>query len=180
MITNYIISSPSRVGSTFLSHLLRSTGKTVVSTHDPKYVSDSPESTALILLTRQDLFRSIMSALISVRKQNNAPMPFEVVLHTTFEFRGQYRWHKWYLDNVTVLPTYAQVEYLFFEDFVNDPKIVFEKLNDIQKYPYTLPTEETLKYQEVIINYQECKDMFDWYEQNPQDFASVPWNSIVD
>jgi hypothetical protein len=179
MIKSYIISSPSRVGSTFLSHLLNSTGKSVVSTHNPTYVAEHPESTSLILLTRRDLFRSIMSALISKRKKDDRPMPFEVDLTDSFEFRGQYRWHKWYIENVILLSAYAKIEYLFFEDFVNNPEFVFNKLNDIQRYPYTLPVEEPLKYQEIVLNYKECKDMFDWYEQNPNDFASILWTSML-
>jgi hypothetical protein len=171
MITSYVVSSPSRVGSTFLTTLLTATGKPVVSTHNHCYKVENPASTGIIFLTRKDLFRSIMSALIWKRKHSGTSFPFTMPLND-LEFRRAYRWHKWYVQNA-VKPDCARIEYWYFEDFVNTPETVFEKLGEVQRSSYVLPKEEKLSYKELVLNHSECFAEFVWCENNLEYFKNT-------
>jgi hypothetical protein len=173
---NYTVSSPSRTGSTLLCSILKSGGVTnILHTHNCFFTVENPHSTVLIFSVRQDLFRSIMSCLIGKRtgvfnyfdKTYQAPSikPFEIDCNSSeSEFALQYQWHKWYCQSHDLTKPYSRIETLYLEDFVNNHQYVYNKLGLTQQQEIAMTVESPHKYQELVINHQQCREIFDQLE----------------
>ena len=176
MKTQYVVSSPSRTGSTLLCNILKSGGVTnILHTHNCFFLVKDPTSTVLIFSVRQDLFRSIMSCLIGKRtgifnyfdKNYQPPIikPFAIDCdRDNSEFVLQYQWHKWYCQSHDMTKSYARVETLYLEDFVHNHQYVYDKFGLTQQQEISIPVESPYKYQELVINYQQCREIFDQLE----------------
>jgi hypothetical protein len=177
MTTQYVVSSPSRTGSTLLCYILASGGVTnILHTHNCSFSVENPMSTVLIFSARRDLFRSIMSCLIGKRtsifnyvdKTYQAPKiePFAIDCNSSdSEFVLQYNWHKWHIQSHDLTKSYSRIETLYLEDFVNDYQYVYDKFGLIQKQQKIITSvESSYKYQDLIINHQQCKEIFDQLE----------------
>jgi hypothetical protein len=176
MKTQYVVSSPSRTGSILLCNILKSGGATdILHTHNCFFSVENPKSTVLIFSARRDLFRSIMSCLIGKRtgifnyfdKTYQVPSiePFAINCNSSnSEFALQYQWHKWYSQSHDLTKPYSRIETLYLEDFVNNHQYVYDKLKLTQQQEIVIPIESPYKYQELVINHQQCKEMFDQLE----------------
>jgi len=175
MKTQYVVSSPSRTGSTLLCNILRSGGVTdILHTHDCFFQVENPKSTVLIFSARRDLFRSIMSCLIGKRTnifnvydntnlKTIAPFKIDCLDHDS-EFQQQYGWHKWYIQSHNLDLPYCKVETFYIEDFVNDYEFIYKKL-DLVKHKEVVETmESTYRYKDLIVNHEQCKEIFDYLE----------------
>ena len=168
MINRYVINTPSRTGSTFLTQLLQqTTAKQVLQIHNPFFHASDPETTCMILLSRRNLFSAIMSCLVFKQialKQFNI---FKVNCERSdSEFVHQYNWHKWYNQSCDLSLPYAQIEYLYFEDFILNPDFILEKFNIPKKSSLNLPAKTPYQAIDLVANYKECKETFDWLEKN--------------
>jgi len=176
MKTQYVVSSPSRTGSTLLCNILISGGVTnTLHTHNCFFPVEDPTSTVLIFSARQDLFRSIMSCLIGKRTGifNYFDDTYQAPSIDSFaidcdcddsEFILQYYWHKWYNQSHDLTKSYSRIETLYLEDFVNDYQYVYDKFGLTQQQEITVPVESSYKYQELVTNHQQCKSVFDQLE----------------
>jgi hypothetical protein len=176
MKTQYVVSSPSRTGSTLLCNILKSGGATnILHTHNCFFPVKTPESTVLIFSARRDLFRSIMSCLIGKRTgvfnyfDNNyqAPSiePFTIDCNQSdSEFALQYQWHKWYNQSHDLTKPYSRIETLYLEDFVNNHQHVYDKFELSQQQEVAIPIESSYKYQELVTNHWQCREIFDQLE----------------
>jgi hypothetical protein len=174
----YVISSPSRTGSTLLHQILLSTELSrpdIVHTHNCLLHVDDPENTVLLFSLRRDLFRSIMSCLIAKRTKfynyfENVELPkvesFEIDCSDPWsEFQKQYMWHKWYVSSHDMNKPYRQVETFYVEDFVNNYDLVYNKLG-LTKKSNVIPTlENSYRYQDLVSNHEQCKQVFDQLEK---------------
>jgi hypothetical protein len=172
----YVVSSPSRTGSTLLCTILQSAGITnILHTHNCFFTVQEPKSTVLLFSYRRDLFRSIMSCLIGKRTQtyqlyaSSIPTPtiesFNIdCIDLDSEFQKQYRWHKWYIQSHDLSKPYHRVETIYLEDFVSDYNYVFDKLGLTKQQEITPTIETPYKYTEVISNHTECREVFDQLE----------------
>jgi hypothetical protein len=80
------------------------------------------------------------------------------------EFVLQYNWHKWYIQSHDMTKSYARVETLYLEDFVHNHQYVYDKFGLIKQREIRLPIESSYKYQELITNHQQCREIFDQFE----------------
>ena len=171
----YVVSSPSRTGSTLLCNILKSAGQTeVMQTHNCFFSVDEPESTVVLFSLRRDLFRSIMSCLIGKRTKIynlyddiSVPTIEPFVLDCTdyeSEFQRQYRWHKWYVQSHDISKPYRQIETFYLEDFVNNYELVYKKLMLTKQQEVMVPKESKYLYQDLVLNHQQCKEIFDKLE----------------
>jgi hypothetical protein len=175
---NYVVSSPSRTGSTLLCNILaagKATSSKIHHTHNCFFTAENLESTILIFSLRRDLFRSIMSCLIGKRTEifnyfdkNYQPpgvKPFVIDCNgDDSEFALQYQWHKWYCQSHDLTKPYSRIETLYLEDFVNNHQHVYNKLGLTQQREISIPIESPYKYQELVINHQQCREIFDQLE----------------
>ena len=168
MINKYIINSPSRTGSTFLKQLLqKNTEVQTLHLHNPFFQDLSPGTTCMILLSRKNLFLAIMSCLVIKRISSNQFDTFMVDCEkSASEFVRQYNWHKWYNDSCDVSLPYAQIEYLYFEDFITNPDFILEKFKITKKSISGLPAKTPYQAIDLVVNYKECQETFNWLEKN--------------
>jgi len=172
-----VISSPSRVGSTLLQQIIASAGFTpprasLISTHNPFYLPTGSCS-ALILVSRKNLFNAVMSTIVAQRTKeftyytNKSTVPFEVDCSPAKEFSNQWNWHKYYWKCCTNLDHYRLVEKFYFEDFVDNFDHVYSRLGiqPVIKNP-SVTAKSPYKYQDWILNYDECFEKFQWLETN--------------
>ena len=178
MNPQYVVSSPSRTGSTLLCNILSSGGvrlTDLLHTHNCFFMVEDPTSTVLIFSSRRDLFRSIMSCLIGKRtgifnyynKTYQAPSidPFAINCDSDdSEFVLQYHWHKWYIQSHDLTKPYSRIETLYLEDFVNNHQHVYDKFGMTKQQEIVMTIESPYKYQELVINHQQCKAVFDQLE----------------
>lgn len=176
----YVVSSPSRTGSTLLCEILYSAGiKKILHTHNCFFKVDDPGSTIVLFSHRKDLFRSIMSCLVGKRTHiynlydPTVPTPtvdsFSIeCLDSESEFQKQYRWHKWYIQSHDMNKPYRRVETMYLEDFVNNYNYVFDKLGLIQQKEIIPTIESSYKYTEIVSNHVQCKEVFDQLEINSE------------
>jgi hypothetical protein len=172
----YVISSPSRTGSTLLYQILNSADITdVLHTHNCLFSVDDPANTIVLFSLRRDLFRSIMSCLIGKRTQmfhlydtdTDLPYiePFSIeCLDSESEFQKQYRWHKWYVDSHDLSRPYRQTHTFYLEDFVNDYDRVYRTLGLEKKHDVVATIENTYRYQDLVVNHEQCRAVFDQLE----------------
>lgn len=181
----YIVSSPSRTGSVLLCQILRAAEiSDILHTHDCFFTVDNPASAILLFSYRQDIFKSIMSALVAKRTNlyvsfdsTMAPPPIDPFYidcaDSDSEFQKQYRWHKWYIQSHDLNKPYHRVETIYLEDFIKNYDYVFKKLDLNQSKPVWSTIQSVYNYKEVIINHQQCKDVFDYLEQT-ETFVQIP------
>lgn len=172
----YVVSSPSRTGSTLLCQILNSADiVNVLHTHNCFFSVDNPANTIVLFSLRQDLFRSIMSCLIGKRTHlynfYNLDMqlpkiqPFEIeCLDIESEFQKQYRWHKWYVASHDLNRPYHKTQTFYLEDFVNDYDMVYRSLNLEKKHNVMATVENTYRYQDLVANHEQCRAVFDQLE----------------
>ena len=172
----YVISSPSRTGSTLLYQILNSADiLDVLHTHNCLFSVEDPANTVLLFSLRRDLFRSIMSCLIGKRTQvfhlydadTKLPdiEPFSIeCLDSESEFQKQYRWHKWYVPSHNLNRPYCQVETFYLEDFVNDYSVVYKTLGLVQQHTVVATQENKYRYQDLVVNHEQCRAVFDQLE----------------
>lgn len=172
----YVISSPSRTGSTLLYQILNSADiLDVLHTHNCFFSVPDPANTVVLFSLRRDLFRSIMSCLIGKRTQvfhlydNNTALPkiepFEIECQDSeSEFQKQYRWHKWYVQSHNLDQPYHRVETFYLEDFVNNHDWVYQTLGLEQKHPVVSTVENPYRYQDLVTNHEQCRAVFDQLE----------------
>jgi hypothetical protein len=175
---NYVVSSPSRTGSTLLYNILAAgtaTSSKIYHTHNCFFTVENLESTILIFSLRRDLFRSIMSCLVGKRTgifnyfdksyQPPSVKPFVIDCNSyDSEFALQYRWHKWYCQSHDLTKPYSRIETLYLEDFVNNHQHVYNTLGLTQQQEISIPVESLYKYQELVINHRQCREIFDQLE----------------
>jgi hypothetical protein len=175
---NYVVSSPSRTGSTLVHNILvagTGTSSIIYHTHNCFFTAENLESTILIFSLRQDLFRSIMSCLIGKRtgifnyldKNRQLPTiePFAIDCNSSdSEFALQYQWHKWYCQSHDLTKPYSRIETFYLEDFFNNYQHVYNKLGLTQQQEIAVPVESPYKYQELVINHRQCREIFDQLE----------------
>ena len=169
MKTQYIVSSPSRTGSTYLCNILRAAHSQFIRTHDCHYLIQDPANTVLIFSLRKNSFRSMMSCLLKKRTDVNLPKldPFEIKCDSVdSEFDMQYNWHRWYVDSHYLSRPLQDIKTLYFEDFLNNHQYVYDQLKLTQKFNIILPIESQYRYEQLITNHKECKERFDWLEIN--------------
>lgn len=173
----YIVSSPGRTGSKMAQCLIGSTGSKSFHTHDPffKLPSDyNASNSTLVFVKRRDLFSAIMSSCVGKRTNeyenysNKQITPFILPCHgSESEFVYQYEWHKWYFNSCKNTEIFGEVKTLFFEDFVNNPTHVFDVLGITA--PNVIPDlnfKSPYSYSKLVINIDECKNVFDQLEKN--------------
>ena len=172
----YVISSPSRTGSTLLYQILNSADVLdVLHTHNCFFSVEDPTNTIVLFSLRRDLFRSIMSCLIGKRTQvfqlydadTELPdiEPFSIeCLDLDSEFQQQYRWHKWYVSSHDLNRPYCQVKTFYLEDFVNDYDVVYKALGLVQKHNVVATVENKYRYQDLVVNHEQCRAVFDQLE----------------
>lgn len=175
----YVISSPSRTGSTLLFEIIKSAGcNDILHTHNCFFSVDNCQATTVVFSSRRDLFRSMMSCLIEKRRktfncQDNQDLPkiepftIECVDYES-EFQKQYRWHKWYIPSHNLDKPYHRVETFYLEDFVNNYDFVYKNLNLIQQREVRAPKESQYRYQDVVVNHAQCKEIFDQLESTSE------------
>jgi hypothetical protein len=186
MVKSYVISSPGRVGSTYLSSILRLTESAVISVHNPWFVCDYTTS-CLILLKRRDIIGSIMSTLIAeytneyVKYSNrhmekiyiNADGINSKLYHT-------YIWHKWYWESHDLSRSWQRVERFYFEDFLDDYQWVYTTLG-VTGVTDTPKKTEKCPYaaNEIITNYNQCVDaVAEWESQSMEFHPVIPTHLI--
>ena len=183
MIERYLVSTPGRVGSHIVTACIRSAGKPTRHTHNPFLKTDNDSITALILVSRRDLFATVMSNCItwhtgqSVRYTKTEIAPFQVDLD---DFQIQYHRQRWYVDSHDFTRPYGLIETLYFEDFIDNYNYIFEKLKLIQqpkllnapqvKNTFTPPAP--YNYKQVVANHTECRVLFNYLEQSAK---YTPW-----
>lgn len=171
MIERYLVSAPGRVGSHIVTACIRSAGKLAMHTHNPFFKTDNDSITALILVSRRDLFATVMSNCItwhtgqSVKYQRVNIDPFNVDLG---EFEILYHKQKWYIDSHDFTRPYGLIQTLYFEDFIDNYNYIFEKLRLEQKIEllnspqvrHTFTPPAPYNYKQVVINLEECRELF--------------------
>jgi hypothetical protein len=164
--TQYVISGPARVGGNLLADIIRSCGAKATHTHNPLLEFDDYANVVLIIVNRHDKFAAIMSNCIvwhtgqSVTYNLIKIEPF-LVTPETFIQR--------YVDNMDqkhdLTRNYKSVNMFWYEDFVNNHEYVCERLNLIQVSPLLLhAVPAPYNYKDLIINYQDLKNIFDQLE----------------
>jgi len=168
VITKYVINTPSRTGSTFLRQLLGQTTRLpTLHIHNPFFQDTDPGTTCMILLSRRNLFSAIMSCLVNKRITLEQVDTFIVDCEKfDSEFVHQYNWHKWYNQSCDLSLPYAQIEYLYFEDFITNPDFILEKFKITKKSISGLPTKTPYQAIDLVSNYKECEEKFNWLEKN--------------
>ena len=172
----YLISSPYRVGSHYLQTIIDSTDHQVIKTHNPHLKVDY-EHTCLILLNRRNRFNAVMSALVSghtgvwfgrlpgVRQpkidQYTAPYG---------GFKTQYKINKYYHQHHALSKPWNKIEQFYFEDFLNFPNHVFDRLKIQQKRSIEFPIKSFYRYHDIIVNVDECRK---WYQELEDESLSV-------
>jgi len=176
MINRYLISSPGRTGSHIVTACIRSAGMLAMHTHNPFLKTDNDRITGLILVLRKNLFDAIMSNFIA--QHTNQYTRYEKIIIDPFnvnltDFKDQYCKHKWYADSHDFIRPYGLIKTLYFENFINDYDYIFKELNLIKnldlvsspKVKNTLSAKAPYNYLDVIIDHQECRQLFDHLEQ---------------
>jgi LPS sulfotransferase NodH len=174
---NYVISSPSRTGSTLLCNILQSANVPIIlNTHNYSFNVSNPELVTLIFSQRRDLFRSIISACAGEHmKKYHYTLDEQTQIHKPFKidcdggnskFEQQYNWHKWYIKNHDITKPYATIETIYLEDFMNDYSYVYTKLNLTPQKEVNPSVKTPYNYTKLIINYEECKKKFEHLESN--------------
>jgi len=172
----YVVSSPSRTGSTLLCDIIKSAGVTdILHTHDCHFKVEDPRSTVVCLSLRRNLFRSIMSCLVGKRTKifnyydPNLELPkvesfnIDCLIYES-EFQRQYRWHKWYVKSHDLTKPYNLVETFYLEDYSNDYDLVYKKLGLTKKFEFVPTVETKYRYQDLVINHEQCKEIYDQLE----------------
>ena len=189
LIDNYLVSSAGRSGCHLVASLIRSCSKKSLHTHDPFFVPDQlgdPEGkkSAIVLLERKDLFSAVMSMLVGKRTGQWGSYPnreierFKVNCQgPESEFVHQYNWHKNYIKSCTTVTDFAEVNHLIFEDIVADYNYVFTKLKITPVVELWLPEKAPYSYHDIVINVEECKQVFDYLEST---YVFVPISKAYD
>ena len=172
MSVEYLVTSAGRSGSIFLSKLIGCCvdWHQVTHTHDLVLPTINKNS-VLVICDRRDLLASILSMCIAKRTNEYVEYsgktiePFDIdCAGPNSEFAYQFSWHRWYQHSCTTSKTaklYKNIEVFYFEDFINNHQMVFDRLNivpvrkiqETQKSPHNIKT--------LIKNYNQCKDTFD-------------------
>ena len=162
----YLVSAPTRVGSHYLMAIIGSTGEIADKTHDPRREVDY-KNICLIILNRRNRFRAIMSALVTYQtKQYNNYVPMDIESFTVGqeEFLLEYKFNKFYEQKHDLSLPWKRIEYLYFEDFLNYPDHVFEKLNITRKNEIIWPQKSPFRYQDLVTNVDECREFYQHFE----------------
>jgi hypothetical protein len=175
----YLVTSPTRVGSHYLLSLLHATGVHAAKTHNP-IIKTRYENTCLIIMRRHDAFSAIMSSAIAdrTRQYNNYTgsdtIPFEIDCNLeSGEMIHRFRYNKWYYGYIPQSFPWAAIENFYFEDVVNNHEYVYNRLNLTPAKPIILPEKSPHKYQDLVINYQECFETFQYLRQHEIRFVPL-------
>lgn len=161
----YIVTSPTRVGSHYLISLINSTDAWATKTHNP-YLKTVYEHTCLVILRRRDVFAAIMSSCIADRFKeyatysNKKHKTFAIDCSASGEFANHFRFNKWYYPQINQTLPWARIEHLYFEDFFNNHQIVFDRLNLIPIKEIKLPVRSPNRYQDLVTNIEECREFY--------------------
>lgn len=182
-----MVSSPGRVGSTYLVYLLNLLGSQVVSTHNPWYECDYSRAW-LILLKRRNIAASVLSALVGDHTGEWDGYSGKSIEPIMIDCEGpqsrlylRYMFHRWYWESHDLSRPWSRVEYFYFEDFVGKHKHVFEKLGVPipDEEPY-VPDPSPYRARDIIINYDECVQMIQHWDNLDIEFQPViPWHLRV-
>ena len=168
MTTQYVISGPTRVGGNLLTNIIKSCGQQAIHTHNPLLEFDDYGKVVLIIVNRRDRFAALMSNCVAWHTGQTTTYNItkvEQFLVTPEAFIRQY------VDNIDqnqkhdLTRNYKSVKMFWYEDFVNNHEYVCERLNLIQVSPLLLhAVPAPYNYKDLIINYQDLKNIFDQLE----------------
>ncbi len=147
----------------------------ILHTHNPFFQIDDPTHSILLFSLRKGSFRSIMSCLVGKRTNvfkyynNNQELPeikpFEIECRDTeSEFQKQYRWHKFYVQSHDISKPYHLIQTFYLEDFANNYDLIYRSLGLTQHKPVKATIESAYKYKDLVLNYRQCKEVFDQLE----------------
>lgn len=163
---NYVIIAPPRVGNHLLASIIHSTQAKIEITHDSNIITDY-KNTHLLLLNRRKQFLALMSQMIWNRTRHSIDYPDNYELHSfevsEKEFIDAYKFNNYHWQcTLQRKEPWISTTIFYYEDFVNNPQHVFTTLNIRPKAPIVYSKKSPYKYQDVIINVEQCKQ---WYRQ---------------
>jgi hypothetical protein len=174
----YIVTSPTRVGSHYLISLINSTDAIATKTHNP-YLKTTYEKTCLVILRRWDVFAALMSSCIADRFKEYGNYsktkrgPFAIDCSPKGEFAMHFRFNKWYYPQINLTLPWARVEHLYFEDFFKNHQHVFDRLTLAQTKEITLPRRSPNQYQDLVTNIDECRELFRQLSESERWFVPI-------
>lgn len=175
----YLVTSPTRVGSHYLLSILHATGVVAAKTHNP-IINTRYENTCLIIMRRHDAFSAVMSSAIADRTHQYDRYfgidlePFEIDCNLeSGEMVHRFRYNKWYYGYIPQFQPWAAIENFYFEDVVNNYQYVFDRLNLIPTKPVTLPQKNPRRYQDFVLNHEECFETFQYLRQHETNFIPL-------
>jgi hypothetical protein len=163
---NYLIVAPPRVGNHVLTSIIQSTRSEVNVTHDSNIITDY-KNTHLLLLNRRKQFLALMSQMIWNRTGHSSHYPADYELPpfevAEKEFIEVYKFNNYHWQcTLQRKEPWIGTTIFYYEDFVNNPHHVFTTLNIQPKTPIIHSKKSPYKYQDVIVNVEQCKQ---WYRQ---------------
>ena len=195
----FLISSPTRCGGQYLEALLRSTTlipkdtpdapANLIKTNDPRYELDY-SNTCLILLSRRDKAAAILSSLISIHtdqwaEYKTVPEPFLVdcdPIPPPWSEKSRvglylnYKFNRYHEQSHDFSRPYAKIQRFCFEDFFGNHDHVFSTLGLSPVREITLPPPCPYSYRDIIINYEDCIQtiqQWDQYEDHHYDLINI-------
>ena len=154
------------MGSTYLHHLIKSCEVEVQKTHDPLEVVDYP-NTVLVMISRRDIFSSIMSQMIwnktreHISYTNMHVDPFEI---DASSFDSAYTWQKNFQQQHDFSRPYKEIFKFEFEQILQNHNIVFDTLNIRSVRKINLPPKSPYRYQDLVLNLDQCQIWYNNYE----------------
>ena len=163
---NYLIIARPRVGNHLLASIIHSTQAEIKKTHDSNIITDY-KNTHLLLLNRRKQFLALMSQMIWNRTGHATYYPANYELHSfevaEKEFIEAYKFNNYHWQcTLQRKEPWFSTTIFYYEDFVNNPQHVFTTLNIQPKAPIVYSEKSPYKYQDVIVNVEQCKQ---WYRQ---------------
>lgn len=169
-MNKYIISGPGRCAGHYLLGIIKSTGVQAVRTHDPAYTFNDDSDTVLIIIDRQDRFAAIMSNSLvwhtgqSTHYEVDSIEPFNLDLQKFILIANAHFNH---YKNYDLTRPYAKIETFYYEDFVNNPTYILEKLkltqidlDDNEEILRLTHTPAPYNYKDIVINYKELEEYY--------------------
>lgn len=176
-MSNIVVYSPGRTGSTLISNTLSSFFKKtfrpigldtsrifednlVIATHNPLFLPENLETSIAVISHRKNLFDTVMSKIIADHTQefhiySGKELKIEI---TDVEFSNMYDFCKSFYEilDTSKFKTVVKVE---FEEMFADPKYLLSKFNENFTMSYgTNPSP--YKKDKVVSNLEHCRKLF--------------------